>query len=159
MIKREKTFFHLYWSQVNNRIFLDPTFLTSNLTVSHCFIFKYYVNQQKKGGGNEQKRKRKDGEGGDGLTWACQIQSITGKEGLWELIPNETKSFAYAEVNATGAYIHSQESTSIIQSTYFLTTQHGNKTQTVFINKEGLWCGFWRAKPWLTVESFPHTLK
>lgn len=89
-------------------------------------------------GGEVQKRKERKGGMGreDGLTWACQIQSITGKEGLWELIPNETKSFAYAEANATRAYIYSQESTLIIQSTYFLTTQYGNKTHTVLINKE-----------------------
>lgn len=89
--------------------------------------------------GEVQKKERKKGRDAgreDGLTWACQIQSITGKEGLWELIPNETKSFAYAEANATRAYIYSQESTLIIQSTYFLTTQYGNKTHTVLINKE-----------------------
>lgn len=98
----------------------------------------------KRGGGTKKRKERKKGGGGrgDGLTLACQIQSITGKEGFWELLPNETKSFAYAEVNATRAYIYSQESTLIIQSTYFLTTQHGNKTHTVFINKEGLWCQF-----------------
>lgn len=100
-------------------------------------------NQPTKRGVQQKKGKKERGGGrGDGLTRACQIQSITGKEGLWELIPNETKSFAYAEANATRAYIYSQESTLIIQSTYFLTTQHGNKTHTVLINKEGLWCWF-----------------
>lgn len=69
-------------------------------------------------------RKKAKGGGRDGLSGACQIQSITGKQGLWELIPNEMKSFAYAEANATRAYIYSQDSTLIIQSTYFLTTQH-----------------------------------
>ena len=92
------------------------------------FFFYYYNQPTKKGGAEkEQKIKRKerkkgDGRRGDGMTWACQIQSSRGKEGLWELIPNETKSFAYAEANATRAYINSQESTLIIQNTYFLTT-------------------------------------
>lgn len=110
----------------------------------YCFVFKYYINQQKEGEKEQNKKRKKERKKGgrDRLPKACQIQSITGKEGLWELIPNETKSFAYAEANATRAYIYSQESTLIIQSTYFLTTQHGNKTHTVFINKEGLWCWF-----------------
>ena len=80
-----------------------------------------------------KERKKGDGRRGDRLTSACQIQSSRGKEGLWELIPNETKSFAYAEANATRAYIYSQESTLIIQSTYFLTTQRGNQAHTVLI--------------------------
>lgn len=135
--KSSSTFIDYNWTIDS---FLDHNVSNKHVNILVCFIFKYYIIQQKGGEGTQKKGKKERGGGGgrgDGLTWACQIQSIPGKEGLWESIPNETKSFAYAEANATQAYIYSRDSTLIIQSTYFLTIQHGNKTHTVFINKGG----------------------
>lgn len=75
------------------------------------------------------------------------------------MIPNETKSFAYAEANATRAYIYSQESTLIIQSTYFLTTQCGNKTHTVLTYNGGIVVSVPKSKALANGGKFPSHCK
>lgn len=64
MIKKVKTFLHLYGLQLNNRIFLDHKVSDKQVhRFVYCFIFKnILINQQKRGKGNKKRKKERGWE-------------------------------------------------------------------------------------------------